>query len=148
MLKGTDSRPLVKVLFKNLKTSLPVLKDLLEKTNDEWKGENGFYRFYHQSFKVFDLQYETQKIVKVLSALLPEQPLNEWFQQIILEGTGNEFNVKYNKNWIEETRSILEAYSHAKYFLEMAVKYGSILDEPPLFLPNGWAAFLYLYNLR
>jgi hypothetical protein len=32
--------------------------------------------------------------------------------------------------------------------LEMAVKYGRELDEPTDSLPSGWAAFLYLYNLR
>jgi hypothetical protein len=30
----------------------------------------------------------------------------------------------------------------------MAVRYGKELTEPPLMLPSGWAAFLYLYNLR
>jgi len=30
----------------------------------------------------------------------------------------------------------------------MAVKYGAELDEPPMPLPSGWAALLYLYNLR
>jgi hypothetical protein len=30
----------------------------------------------------------------------------------------------------------------------MAVKYGSELEEPPNPMPSGWAALLYLYNLR
>jgi len=30
----------------------------------------------------------------------------------------------------------------------MAVKYGEELDEPPSALPSGWAAVLYLFNMR
>ena len=45
-------------------------------------------------------------------------------------------------------RPILEAFFHARYMLEMAVKYGKELDRPPNCLPSGWAAFLYLYDLR
>jgi hypothetical protein len=37
---------------------------------------------------------------------------------------------------------------HARYMLEMAVKYGIELDGTPRFLPSGWAALLYLYDLR
>jgi hypothetical protein len=43
---------------------------------------------------------------------------------------------------------MLEAFFHARYFLEMAVKYGRELELPPTLLPSGWAALLYLYNLR
>ena len=42
----------------------------------------------------------------------------------------------------------LEAFFHANYFLDMAIKYGEELDEPPSPLPSGWAAVLYLYNIR
>ena len=37
---------------------------------------------------------------------------------------------------------------HAKFFLEMVVKYGKEIDEPPEVLPSGWAAVLCLYDLR
>jgi hypothetical protein len=30
----------------------------------------------------------------------------------------------------------------------MAVKYGRELEYPPRVMPSGWAALLYLYNLR
>jgi len=42
----------------------------------------------------------------------------------------------------------LEAFFHAKYFLEMACKYGRELAEPPETLPSGWAALLCLYGMR
>lgn len=41
-----------------------------------------------------------------------------------------------------------QAFFHARYFLDMAVKYGTELDAPPQMLPSGWAGLLYLYNLR
>jgi hypothetical protein len=42
---------------------------------------------------------------------------------------------------------ILEAFFHALFMLEMAVRYAD-LGEPPQMLPSGWAALLYLYDLR
>jgi hypothetical protein len=38
--------------------------------------------------------------------------------------------------------------SDARYFLEMVVRYGRELSQPPLSLPSGWASVLYLYNRR
>ena len=55
--------------------------------------------------------------------------------------------VKDNANWTVVTRPIVEAFFHARYFLEMAVRY-STLEEPPMPLPSGYAALLYLYGLR
>ena len=45
------------------------------------------------------------------------------------------------------TRPIVEAFFHARYFVEMAVRYAR-LDEPPSLLPSGYAALLCLYGLR
>ena len=46
------------------------------------------------------------------------------------------------------TRVFLEAFFHARFFLEMAVKYGKELPASPTLLPSGWAALLCLYNIR
>jgi len=146
--EGVDDRPLVKNLFKNLKTELPVLENLLEDCSGPWGYEDSIYRFYHQSYKVYHLQGHTKEIVSTLQALLPGVTLNKWFRQIIKGGTGKTFKSEDNQNWLAATRPILEAFFHAHYFLEMAVKYGKELDSPPRLLPSGWAAFLYLYNLR
>ena len=143
-----DDRPSVKQLFKNLKKTLPKLEKLLEKCSGEWGYEDHIYRFYHQSFKVYGLQTLTLKIVKTLKSLRPRVPLNGSFMQIIEEGTGKEFELEHNECWLQMTRPMLEAFFHARYFLEMAVKYGRELDYPPASLPSGWAALLYLYNLR
>lgn len=97
---------------------------------------------------MFFLQHTTEEIVKQLQALAPHLPLNEWFMEVVKQGTGKEFTPADNANWLPVTRPILEAFFHARYFLEMACKYGRELKEPPEMLPSGWAAFLYLYNLR
>lgn len=44
-----------------------------------------------------------------------------------------------NANWTEITRPILEAFFHAPFFPEMAVRY-SELESPPSPLPSGYAA--------
>jgi tRNA(fMet)-specific endonuclease VapC len=41
----------------------------------------------------------------------------------------------------------LEAFFHARFFLEMAVRYAD-LAAPPQPLPSGYAALLYLFGLR
>lgn len=48
---------------------------------------------------------------------------------------------------MEVTRPILEAFFHARYFLEMAVRYAG-LEAPPQALSSGYAALLYLFGLR
>ena len=80
--------------------------------------------------------------------LAPGRALNEWFLRIVRDGTGRVFEPEHNRRWLEETRPILEAFFHARYFLDMAVRYGGTLEAPPRLLPSGWAAFLYLYDLR
>ena len=106
------------------------------------------YRFYHQSFKLYDLQVGTTSITEALQALAPGRELHEWYRQIVSEGTGKKFKHDHNDRWLKETRSIVEAFFHARYMLEMAVKYGTELETPPRMLPSGWAALLYLYDLR
>lgn len=135
-------------LFAALKSQLPQLEELLAEVSGEWYYEEAVYRFYHQSFKVYRAQESTIKIVSALRALLPGRDLNEWFMEIYRAGTGKAFHHSDNTNWIAVTRPILEALFHARFFLEMAVRYGKELDEPVNMLPSGWAAFLYLYNLR
>ena len=77
-----------------------------------------------------------------------ESRLCQWFEEIVTEGTGAEFDMDHNEDWTFHTKPIVEAFLHAKYFLEMMVKYGSELDAVPAVLPTGWAAVLCLYNQR
>ncbi len=143
-----DEREEVQRLFANLKRSLPALQQLLEACSHHWGYEDPVYRLYHQSFKVYALQQTTARIVAMLQELAPDRPLNDWFMRIVHEGTGLKFEPEHNRRWLEVTRPIAEAFFHARFFLEMAVRYGTNLEKPPRTLPSGWAAFLYLYDLR
>ena len=147
-LPTVDNRPEVRELLEKLKAELPSLETLLRACSDMWGYEDPVYRFYHQSFKVFFLQETTERIVEHLQALAPGRKLNPWFMEIIAAGTGHRFTVADNRRWLEVTRPLLEAFFHARYFLEMGVKYGRDLAEPPSLLLSGWGAFLYLYGLR
>lgn len=147
-LSDADDRSEVKNLLVYLKAALPELEKLLEECTSHWEYEDPIYRLYHQSFKVYGLQRTTLRIVEKLQTLTPDRTLNQWFMQIVADGTGKTFAIKDNENWLEVTRPLLEAFFHARYFLEMAVKYGRNLEYPPRSMPSGWAAFLYLYNLR
>ncbi len=134
-------------LLQSLRRDRPELEKLLAASSDHWGYEDPVYRFYHQSFKAFWLQERTQAIVERLQALAPDRPLNPWFVGIVQSGTGKEFTQADNARWTEVTRPILEAFFHARFFLEMAVRYAE-LASPPQPLPSGYAALLYLFGLR
>mgnify|MGYP001580252700 CR=1 FL=1 len=133
-------------LLRNIQKNLPRLEQLSDESSR--LSEDLVYRFYHQSFKAYHLQSITEEIAVMLEELSPGIKLNSWFLQIVKEGTGKQFATADNFRWLEATRPILEAFFHARYFLEMAVRYGKSLKSPPDMMPSGWAALLYLYNLR
>ena len=135
-------------LLANIKLRLPELEALLKRATSEWEYEDFVYRFYHQSFKVFGVQRMTSTIVSALRELLPDVALNPFFMAIIEDGTGRKFADEMNASWLPSTRPMVEAFFHARYMLEMVVKFGRLLDAPPETLPSGWAAVLYLYGLR
>ncbi|MBI2564953.1 hypothetical protein HYV79_03105 [Candidatus Woesearchaeota archaeon] len=84
-----------------------------------------------------------QKLLKNTGERFSEHELNTLYKNIISEGTGKQFDLSHNKNWLVHTRPILEAFFfYAKYFLEMAVKYGKI-DKIPDYLPSGLAAYFF-----
>ena len=56
--------------------SLPKLEKLLDDPQVACASDDGFYRFYHQSFKVFGVQTATLRIVEALQALAPDRKLN------------------------------------------------------------------------
>ena len=136
---------LEKMLRENLRARSAGLKSLWEKVNDHWGYEDAVYRFYHQSFKVFHLQQSTLAMTAQLESLIPGREFHPWFKAIIVEGTGKVFRPKDNQHWLEVTRPIVEAFQHARYFLEMACRYAEAPEEQPC--PSGWAALLHLYLL-
>jgi hypothetical protein len=85
--------------------------------------------------------------VDLLRRIDPDRPLNPWFLEIVAAGTGLTFTMEHNRNWTAATRPIVDAFLHARFFLEMALRY-STLEAPPNALPSGYAALLYLYGLR
>jgi len=134
-------------LLAALKREQQGLRDLLATSGDEWGYEDPIYRFYHHSFKVFGLQDRTAAIVTMLKALMPGRELHPYFEEIVVHGTGKVFSTSMNPEWTRHTRPIVEAFFHARFFLEMAVRYAT-LDETPTSLPSGWAALLTLHGLR
>jgi hypothetical protein len=137
-------------LLANIQARWSELADLLEEIQSHWVYEDLVYRFYHQSFKVYALQNETKRIVEALQSLAPSgATLSSMFTEIYQAGTsGKRFEIEHNQQWTVHTRVFLEAFFHAKFFLEMAVKYGKELRASPTSLPSGWAALLFLYDLR
>jgi len=135
-------------LLANIRQHLSELETLLERARSHWEYEDYVYRFYHQSFKVFGVQSLTLKIVAALRSLLPEATMNRSFLAIIDDGTGRTFTTEMNAKWDATTQPLLEAFFHARFMLEMVIKYGRELNAPPESLPSGWAAVLYLYGLR
>jgi hypothetical protein len=127
-------RPEEIALVEALRARHDELAALFDTYSGHWDFEDPVYRFYHQSWKVYYLQGQTSQIVRVLESLAPDRPLNAWFTQIVAEGTGKTFAMQDNENWLPTTRPILEAFFHARYFLDMAVRYGTF-ESPPLPLP-------------
>jgi hypothetical protein len=144
-----DYGRLERALLANMRGRVSELRELLAEVNDHWGYEDGLYRFYHQSFKVFGLQHLTARIVAELTVIAPGgRGFCELFRTILEPGLGREFSPDDNAHWVESATPIVEAFLHARYFLEMAVKYAGELDEPPQLMPSGWAALLSLYGLR
>lgn len=144
---SSSAQPGEATLLENLRRRRPALEALLEESSDHWGFEDSVYRFYHHSFKVYALQQRTEAIVRELASLVPHRPLHASFREIVDAGTGRRFTPEDNAHWTRVTRPILEAFFHARYFLEMAVRYAH-LAELPNPLPSGYAALLSLYGLR
>jgi len=135
------------------------IKDNMEELEKEWEVlgniEDEVYRFYHHSFKVYRIQQRTLQIVELLLKISPhENPDDEgfchYFEEILYDGTirDSEWELKHNERWTQKTRPKVEAFFHAKYFLQMAIKYGKKYDEAPKMMDSGWAALTELYDIR
>ena len=139
------------LLLDNIHKSKEELETLLEDVNSHWKREDLVYRYYHQSFKVYRVQGVTQGMVSLLEEISPheEDHFTPFFSTILESGTKNLVWVpQHNENWENICRPMLEAFFHAHYFLDMAVKYGKEYKSPPKTLDSGWAALLSLYDIR
>lgn len=134
---------------------LAVLKQRQEEVDGllgifESAEEDGVYRYYHQSFKVYSLQGAVERAQRLFQELAPTgAALNPWLVAICEDACAHRFDpARSNRHWQEETRPILEAFWHCRYFLRQLARYGRELEVPPRTLPYGWAAVLCLYDIR
>ena len=135
-------------LLKRIKSHVPEMKERREKI-DNWDSEDLIYRFYHRSFKVYYLQGHTLNIMKIINDIAGDEfDIDPMFKHIVENGVGIEFDMEHNKDWQGWTRPIVEAYFHARYFLDMMIKYGEELEGDVRMLPSGWAAILSIFCLR
>ena len=143
-----EARRAGQALLGAVRARLPGLETLARVMGGEY--EDRLYRFYYQSNKVYYLQGDTERAAELLREIGREagRALNPWFGEIVASGTGVEFDVTHNYEWLRHTRPVVEAFLHARYFVEMMVKYGRQFDSPPHMLPSGWAAVPTLYGLR
>lgn len=136
------------LLLSAIQTNLPQLECLFIPFQALY--EDGIYRFYHHSFKVYQLQDYTSRAAEIFNHIAEaiDNRLCERFEQIVAAGTGLAWEPTHNHDWTLHTRPIVEAFLHAKYFLEMMIKYGRAMERSQNMLPTGWAAILELYNQR
>lgn len=146
-LKFQKKLALADDLLKNIKENL----DRIESCYQMFcrNEPDDVYRFYHQSFKVFGMTNQVKYAKSLFEDMAPESAsLNVWFTEIVDEAISKEFKDDTNPNWLKETRPILEGFWHCKYFLEQMISAAKEVESAPEVLPSGWAAVLYLYNLR
>ena len=129
-----------RVLIKNLHKRRKVLEELLASINGHWEIEDIVYRLYHDSYKTVWAWDVTQKVMKELEGLYRYgyRNRNAVIKEIMDEGLDKKAGPR---KWIE-------AMLHARYLLEMAIKYSKEVKKPLQCLPSGYAALLYLYGLR
>lgn len=85
--------------------------------------------------------------MEALAGIAPEgRAFCEEFRQIIAAGTGKKFTHAANKQWVREAGPIVQAFLHARFFLEMAVKGAAPVEGVPALV--RWAALLDLYGIR
>lgn len=145
-----EKQRLEQTLLANLKAHHTELENLLASVSEQ-AYEDTVYRFYSRSAKHFyQTPYRIGEIIAALQRLAPSgTQLCPLFEQIYQDGAQEKaFSLEYNSDWGLHGRPLVEAFFHARYFLEMAVKYGKILDDTPAYLPSGWASLLCLYRIR
>jgi hypothetical protein len=137
----------INALFLRIKARLPELMEIAATLEED--EEDGVYRLYHGSYKVFNLQDPVCAAFKLIKEIGGEaDPPHFEYARIVEAGTKHQFSATTNENWEGETKPILEAFWHTKYFVNMMVKYGKKLETVEMALQPGMAAVLYLFELR
>ena len=150
----------MKDLLKSIKQILPELEALLNELNPQddrllrtWGSEDNLYKFWQRSPNVDRMRDDLRKIVAALLALHRGRHedggiFDPLFSSMLSDALVNEKFTPNSDAWLRWSRSVAEAYMHAMFFLQVAVKYGHALDAVPATLPSGWGALLCLYGLR
>jgi hypothetical protein len=141
-------------LLSNIKRHMHEFTALQHRMNEHWGMEDSIYRFYHHSFKVYGIQGYVEEMCKLMDQVDPKQKsagvheYHKFWNEIVAAGTGHQFEHSHNSEWTKRARPMIEAAMHAKYILDMIVKYGKELKEAPNMLPSGWASVLSVFHLR
>lgn len=139
------------ILIENIKKKEKEIVEFYQKMIEPRSMEEAMYRFYHTSFKMFDVQEYVKKGVELLLSLLPEcswNDVNPYFKEIYRLGTYKTFTTEMNPRWTYEARPLLEAYFHVRHFFEMLIKYGIEGTEEMRNGSSGWYTVLYFYKIR
>ena len=148
IIRSNTHQERINALFLRIKARLPELEELA-RTLEEAE-EDGIYRFYHGSFKVFYLQEPVKEAFALIKEIGGEDdPPHFEYARIVEAGTAYDFQGdRTNENWDAETKPILEAFWHTQYFVKMMVKYAKKLETVESPIDYGMAAVLYLFELR
>ena len=137
----------INAVFLRIKARLPELEELARDLEEA--EEDGVYRFYHGSNKVFFLQDPVKAAFTLIKEIGGEDdPPNFEYARIVDAGTAHQSSETTNAYWDAETKPILEAFWHTKYFINMMVKYAKELETVERLVQPGMAAVLYLFELR
>ena len=140
---------LARKLFDNIQSNLNTIDALQTEMGGSFAYEDRIYRYYHHSYKVYDLQDYTVKAKELFESLDPKEDPSLYitYLSIAANGTGKTWERDHNSNWHEEAGAIVEAFFHSMYFVDMMAKYGDKGYGEGM-LPSGWAALLHLYEIR
>jgi hypothetical protein len=104
----------INTLFLRIKARLPKLEEVARDLEEA--EEDGIYRFYHGSNKVFFLQDPVKAACTLIKEIGGEDdPPNFEYARIVEAGTAQQFSETTNETWEAETKPILDAFWHTKY---------------------------------
>jgi hypothetical protein len=96
----------INTLFLRIKARLPKLEELARNLKEA--EEDGIYRFYHGSNKVFFLQDPVKAAFTLIKEIGGEDdPPNFEYARIVGAGIAHQFSETINANWEVETKPIL-----------------------------------------
>jgi len=135
-------------LLDRIKEAVPLLQNIKRAADREFGAPDLFYRFYYQSFKVYRIQNLTVEMRALFEQLADGGKLNSWYLQIVEEGTGKDFDLSHNSEWLKHTRPMMEAYFHSMMFVEQMLWCAENMEKAESLLPSPWAAVLTLFEMR